>query len=307
MKKIILSVVISIFSIVNICLSAPPVELVSFDAVQKTSNVEIKWITASEASSDHFVVERTLTGEIDYIEIGSVPAAGNSASEKNYILKDSTIVPFNTYRYRLKMVDMDGIFEYSNELEIQVNFDVDFRNPELYDKGTAVEVKWNTMNEIMVEGFFIKRDVKSHFNDSRNFQVFLAAEGGVKKEQNYQFNDSLVKENDLIEYSIYVKPINVEEDSVLYKGEIKIVSSGINEFDKNYFNINCSPNPFGESTTITYTLPENENVNITITDITGNVIRTFNEGFKEKKDEFLLLTIKTYFWRLNNYFYPEYL
>ena len=95
-----------------------PIELLTFDAEQTGNRVTLNWQTASEKGSDKFEVERagiTDAGEGEFIRITEVNAAGNSSIVKDYgPVVDENVMIGNTYAYRLKMVDVDGEFEYSN-------------------------------------------------------------------------------------------------------------------------------------------------------------------------------------------------
>jgi hypothetical protein len=89
-----------------------PVELTKFQAVQQNAHVELFWKTASERNTDHFVIERSHNG-YSFLEIESVTSQGDGVTIQNYNAKD--IFPYNGMNYyRLKIVDNDSIFEYSN-------------------------------------------------------------------------------------------------------------------------------------------------------------------------------------------------
>lgn len=101
-----------------------PVELLSFDAEAVGSRVELSWTTASEYNSARFEVERAEvneSGQSIFVKIANEEAAGKSSSELHYAVTDRG-VEFNTkYVYRLKMVDLDGQYEYSDEVEVLVS------------------------------------------------------------------------------------------------------------------------------------------------------------------------------------------
>ncbi|HET9824903.1 MAG TPA: T9SS type A sorting domain-containing protein, partial [Chitinophagaceae bacterium] len=72
--------------------------------------------TTSEHNSKSFDLEKATDGVHFYL-IGSVNAAGNSNAKRNYELIDKQISEVNYYR--LKMVDMDGNFQYSQTIVIK--------------------------------------------------------------------------------------------------------------------------------------------------------------------------------------------
>ena len=92
--------------------SSLPVELTSFEAQLKNDNqVLLKWATASELNNRFFIVERSTDGN-DYASIGVVDGKGTTTSANTYSLTDTD--PFyGANYYRLKQVDFDGKYEYS--------------------------------------------------------------------------------------------------------------------------------------------------------------------------------------------------
>lgn len=101
-----------------------PVELTEFDARAIGRRVELNWQTASEYNSDKFEIERTLKSEAGmglFTKIDEVPAAGRSAEPRTYgPVVDRNVVMGETYIYRLKMLDLTGEFEYSENREVKV-------------------------------------------------------------------------------------------------------------------------------------------------------------------------------------------
>lgn len=88
-----------------------PVDLVSFDVEKLTKNrVLVTWETASELSSDHFVVERSTTGSNStFTPIGRITAAGHSTSIQTYEFEDALLaLNGETAYYRLRSIDLDG-------------------------------------------------------------------------------------------------------------------------------------------------------------------------------------------------------
>ena len=101
-----------------------PVELSTFTAVTENNDVLLNWKTATEVNNYGFEVQRTaisqqLTAET-WQKIGFIPGSGTSNSPKEYSFTDKDAQP-GTYKYRLKQIDNDGKFEYSEEVEVNVN------------------------------------------------------------------------------------------------------------------------------------------------------------------------------------------
>ncbi len=99
-----------------------PIELVEFTGWYNGVENELHWTTATEINSDYFEIQRSLNG-IDFMTIGTTPAAGNSMELLNYIFYDDAPGSGINY-YRLKMVDIDGSYDYSNIIAISLNNEV---------------------------------------------------------------------------------------------------------------------------------------------------------------------------------------
>jgi uncharacterized delta-60 repeat protein len=107
-----------------------PLQLINFTAGKYNNSNILNWQTASEQNTSHFDIERSSEG-ISFSKIGQVLASVNSASLKNYAFTDLRPTTGINY-YRLKMVDADGHFTYSNVLVIKMNSVADveiFPNP----------------------------------------------------------------------------------------------------------------------------------------------------------------------------------
>ncbi|MBU3740837.1 MAG: T9SS type A sorting domain-containing protein [Candidatus Kapabacteria bacterium] len=99
-----------------------PVELTSFDAKARGSNVDVFWSTASEKNSDRFVVERasvTDAGTSDFAQVSTLPAAGNSTERRDYRMTDENVAT-GSYLYRLTSVDKDGSSTTSTEVMVTI-------------------------------------------------------------------------------------------------------------------------------------------------------------------------------------------
>ncbi|SNR53904.1 hypothetical protein [Hymenobacter mucosus] len=98
-----------------------PVQLVSFQAKAAGGGVDIKWQTASEANSSHFVVERSATSAEGFAPIGRVAAAGTTTSRQEYLLRDAEAGEQEAaiLYYRLRQVDMDGKEHYSQVVPVK--------------------------------------------------------------------------------------------------------------------------------------------------------------------------------------------
>lgn len=106
-------------------LSAPlPIELLAFTGTAKPDFNVLTWTTASEINSNYFEVER-LNSEKVFENIAHITAAGNSREINQYQFHDATFTKTNAIEYyRLKMVDRDDHFKYSDVIAVKRNADV---------------------------------------------------------------------------------------------------------------------------------------------------------------------------------------
>ena len=105
-----------------------PVEFTSFTAsiLQNEKAVQLNWTTATETNNSGFEIERKALsfgeglGET-WEAIGFVPGFGTTTEPKSYSFTDKNVGNGN-YKYRLKQIDFDGTFTFSNEIEVNVDF-----------------------------------------------------------------------------------------------------------------------------------------------------------------------------------------
>lgn len=101
---------------VNVCNVSPlPVELQDFSVHAINQNqAQISWATSSETNNDYFIVERT-NNVGDFKELKRIDGSGNSNDLILYKTMDIEPLEGTSY-YRLKQVDFDGNFKYSDPI-----------------------------------------------------------------------------------------------------------------------------------------------------------------------------------------------
>jgi photosystem II stability/assembly factor-like uncharacterized protein len=97
-----------------------PVELVSFSGSEKADTVTLSWSTGTEFNNKGFEIERKSNNI--WHTIGFVSGHGTTSEIQNYTYADniSDLQWSSRVYYRLKQVDYDGSFEYSQEIEVMV-------------------------------------------------------------------------------------------------------------------------------------------------------------------------------------------
>ena len=90
---------------------ALPVELISFTAEERNRQIALNWKSASEVNFDGYEIQRSTNGT-DFQKIGWIEGKGG-VNEASYMHIDETIIYNKSYYYRLKMIDLDGEYEFS--------------------------------------------------------------------------------------------------------------------------------------------------------------------------------------------------
>lgn len=103
-------------AIINTYLQAPlPVDLIRFDAQLNNEMVTLSWETGWELGNNYFQVQRSKSGTADFEPLGFVMGQGDSEKNVFYQYQDHINPQYqqrNLY-YRLKQVDFNGNFEFS--------------------------------------------------------------------------------------------------------------------------------------------------------------------------------------------------
>lgn len=128
----------------NIPAGALPVELTSFSAVQFNNSVKLLWETATEVNNYGFDIERKSSIDINIWEkIGFVEGHGNSNSPKSYQFIDNSNLISGDYYYRLKQIDNNGEFEYSDAVKVTItipeNFALKQNYPNPFNPATTIK------------------------------------------------------------------------------------------------------------------------------------------------------------------------
>lgn len=99
-----------------------PVELIDFKGRAENRDIRLSWSTLTEVNSDYFLIERSEEGE-KFDAIGSVASNGNTNHKHDYAFVDMN-VKAGIHYYRLKIVDLDGSYEYSPIIRVSPEVDI---------------------------------------------------------------------------------------------------------------------------------------------------------------------------------------
>ena len=95
-----------------------PIELLGFTAepIPAQQIVELNWSTGFERDNQFFTIERSLDGQL-FSSLDQVASQGNSTQVQSYKSVDRRPIEGKSY-YRLKQTDFNGMFTYSNQVEV---------------------------------------------------------------------------------------------------------------------------------------------------------------------------------------------
>jgi Surface adhesin CshA repetitive domain/HYR domain len=98
-----------------------PVRLVSFDGKSITNGNELNWKTSTEQNFSHYEIERSYDAK-SFKMIGKIAGSGSTKETLSYNYFDNTALNPNNSKsvyYRLRMVDLNGSFEYSKIIFVE--------------------------------------------------------------------------------------------------------------------------------------------------------------------------------------------
>ncbi len=101
-----------------------PVELTSFSAVGTRDGVQLNWETATEINNHRFEIERSNDSQ-NFTIVGFVNGRGTTTEKSSYSFVDKGVNE-GKYYYRLKQVDYNGAYEYSQVIEVEFSVPQEF-------------------------------------------------------------------------------------------------------------------------------------------------------------------------------------
>ncbi|MDP3149641.1 MAG: T9SS type A sorting domain-containing protein [Ignavibacteria bacterium] len=181
----------------NLNPAAVPVEMTAFSANSINGNVELAWKTATEKNNNGFDVERK-SANSDFVKIGFVKGNGTTTNFSSYSFTDKNINANSAYSYRLKQVDFDGTFFYSNVVNVSAGqtpstFALGQNFPNPFNPSTSISYSvplsgvvtlaiFNTLGQKV-------KEVVNQFQEAGNYTVSLNASD--LSSGNYIYNISL--------------------------------------------------------------------------------------------------------------------
>ncbi len=150
-----------------------PVELTSFTAVAIENEVLLNWSTATETNNKGFEVQRSEARDQKSVweVIGFVEGNGTTTDQHQYSFTNKE-VPEGKYTYRLKQIDLNGAFNYSDEVNVEVKsvytFYLDQNYPNPFNPATTIKFGVEENSNVRIDIFnSIGETVKTILNEQK--------------------------------------------------------------------------------------------------------------------------------------------
>jgi len=145
--------------------SALPVTWKYFTGNVNKAHVSLKWATESETNASVFNIQRSKDA-VTFETIGTVAAAGESKSMREYLFDDSSLEN-GIYYYRLQQLDIDGSYEFTRIISLKVNERTEIKiypNPVSERLNIQSEIEINSVEIINSMGIkSYTKSPKTHF------------------------------------------------------------------------------------------------------------------------------------------------
>jgi hypothetical protein len=190
----------------NIITNPLPVELTSFTAKIIGKSILLKWQTSTEINNFGFEIFKQLKDGI-WDKIGFVSGNGNSNSPKDYSFMDKNPEGTNEINYRLKQIDNDGQYKYSDV--ISVNFSInDFELYQNYPNpfNPSTTLSWQSS---------IDGNVSIKIYDILGNEIIeLINEFKPAGRQELKFESAVIKNG--LPSGVYIYKIEIKNNELLY-------------------------------------------------------------------------------------------
>jgi hypothetical protein len=165
-----------------------PVELISFTSEVEEDVVTLFWQTATEKNNSGFEIERLKDPKIeklnDWETIGFVEGKGTTTEIQSYSFTDKTEP--GKYKYRLKQLDFDGSFEYSQEIEAEVKapnvFSLEQNYPNPFNPNTVISYQIPVSSNVTLKVYDVLGNevatLVDEYRQSGKYEVEFSDKGG---------------------------------------------------------------------------------------------------------------------------------
>ncbi|QQS37615.1 MAG: agmatine deiminase family protein [Ignavibacteriales bacterium] len=168
--------------------SVVPVELISLNATVEMKQVILKWSTSTETNNYGFEIQRSSADQPEWKQIGFVEGNGTSVQPHSYTFTDKNLVR-GKYSYRLKQIDTDGSFEFSDVVTADVttvgNYSIEQNYPNPFNPETTIRFTVPADGIVMIKVFDIfGQEIKTLINDQRSAGEYYCTWNGTDENGN---------------------------------------------------------------------------------------------------------------------------
>jgi photosystem II stability/assembly factor-like uncharacterized protein len=165
-----------------------PVELTSFTSSLIDDDVTLSWQTATETNNQGFEVQRkqvlsqqSSVGNEEWIDLDFVNGNETTTEPQSYSFVDENLQA-GKYQYRLKQIDFDGTFEYSNVIEVEIiaplKFSLEQNYPNPFNPNTTINWQspissWQTIKLYNTLGQEVETIVNEYLESGVHSKLYI--------------------------------------------------------------------------------------------------------------------------------------
>jgi len=183
-----------------------PVELTSFTAKVVGKNIMLNWQTSTEINNFGFEIHRQTRNKV-WENIGFVNGNGNSNSPKEYSFMDKNPAESGEIKYRLKQIDNDGQFEYSEIISIKYsidNFEIYQNYPNPFNPSTTISWQSTIEGNVSIKIYdILGNEVAEILNEFKSAGI-----------QEIKFETTSM--NNRLTSGVYIYKIEIKNNELLY-------------------------------------------------------------------------------------------
>ena len=159
-----------------------PVELSSLGSNVSEDKITLYWSTATETNNHGFEIQRK-SEDVDWSTIGFKEGMGTTTEPHSYSYTDLNLTS-GKYSYRLKQVDFNGTYNYSNVVEAEIApsvFSLSQNYPNPFNPNTTIKYQISEYGRIILTVYdVLGREIKELVNERKpagTYEVTWNAEG----------------------------------------------------------------------------------------------------------------------------------
>jgi len=149
------------------------ITLSAFSATVSRLDVELHWTVKTETNNYGYEIERRLSNvpQSTFQAIGFVEGSGNANAPRDYSFTDKNLIP-SVYVYRLKLIDRNGNFRYSQNIETEVVtpkvYELSQNYPNPFNPATTIQFSIADLRFVELKIFdLLGREVRTLVSEER--------------------------------------------------------------------------------------------------------------------------------------------